>query len=381
VVDRYFTGTPTASAAPASRRFATDALRFHAEAYGEDPVLRDRGIYRFRKAGEYHALHPLVFKALHKAVRTADAEAYAEYAGRSTSGRPRTCATCSSRARWAPRCRSTRSSRRGDRAPLLDPGDEPRRGVARGARDPGRRDEPARRQEQLGRGRGGRDRYRPYERDMPELGTAAGTRGRRPGEQRDQAGRVRPLRRHGRLPGVGAEIEIKMAQGSKPGEGGQIPGHKVERRDRAHPAQRARGHADLAAAAPRHLLDRGPLAADLRPQAGQPAARVGVKLVSTTGVGTIAAGVAKGYADNVQISGNDGGTGASPLSSIKHAGLPWELGLAETQQVLVANGLRDRVTLRVDGGLKTGRDVVVAALLGAEPTASAPRRWSPPAAP
>ena len=95
-------------------------------------------------------------------------------------------------------------------------------------------------------------------------------------------------------------------------------------------------------------------------------ARVGVKLVSTAGVGTIAAGVAKGYADNIQISGNDGGTGASPLSSIKHVGAPWELGLAETQQVLVENNLRGRVSLRVDGGMKTGRDVVIGALLGGE---------------
>jgi hypothetical protein len=110
-------------------------------------------------------------------------------------------------------------------------------------------------------------------------------------------------------------------------------------------------------------------------------ARVGVKLVASAGVGTIAAGVAKGYADNIQISGFDGGTGASPLSSVKHSGAPWELGLAETQQVLLENNLRGRVTLRVDGGMKTGRDVMMGALWARRSTGSAPRRSSRRAAP
>ena len=157
-----------------------------------------------------------------------------------------------------------------------------------------------------------------------------------------------------------AEIQIKMAQGAKPGEGGQLPGHKVypwvAKTRHSTPGRRP----DLAAAAPRHLLDRGPQAADPRPEVRQPAARVHVKLVAEVGVGTVAAGVSKAKADVVLISGHDGGTGAAPLTSLKHAGGPWELGLAETQQTLLLNGLRDRIVVQVDGQLKTGRDVVIA---------------------
>jgi glutamate synthase (ferredoxin) len=162
------------------------------------------------------------------------------------------------------------------------------------------------------------------------------------------------------------ELQIKMAQGSKPGEGGQLPGHKVSAEIAAirHTTQ---GVA-LISPPPHHdiysIEDLAQLIYDLKQVS--PHARVSVKLVAEAGVGTIAAGVAKGYADVIHISGHNGGTGASPLSSIKNAGVPWELGLAETQQTLVLNNLRGRVRLRADGGLKTGRDVVVAALLGAD---------------
>ena len=162
------------------------------------------------------------------------------------------------------------------------------------------------------------------------------------------------------------EIEIKMAQGSKPGEGGQILGDKVT--EEIASLRRAMPGSPLISPPPHHdiysIEDLGQLIHDLK-QVNR-SARVGVKLVSVAGVGTIAGGVAKAYADFIQISGHDGGTGASPLSSIKNAGLPWELGLAEVQQVLVLNDLRGRVTVRVDGGLKTGRDVIIAALLGAD---------------
>ena len=126
-----------------------------------------------------------------------------------------------------------------------------------------------------------------------------------------------------------------MAQGAKPGEGGQLPGHKVDQLHRLRPPHDAGRRPDLAAAAPRHLLDRGPQAADLRPALREPERAVSVKLVAEVGVGTVAAGVAKANADHVLISGHDGGTGASPLSSIQSAGIPWEIGLAETQQTLV----------------------------------------------
>ncbi len=162
------------------------------------------------------------------------------------------------------------------------------------------------------------------------------------------------------------EIQIKMAQGAKPGEGGELPGHKV------YPWVAKTRHTTpgvgLVSPPPHHdiysIEDLAELIHDLKNANRR--ARISVKLVSEVGVGTIAAGVAKAHADVILISGYDGGTGASPLSSIKHAGLPWELGLAETHQTLLLNNLRSRIILEVDGQLKTGRDVVIAALLGAE---------------
>jgi glutamate synthase (NADPH/NADH) large chain len=162
------------------------------------------------------------------------------------------------------------------------------------------------------------------------------------------------------------DLQIKMAQGAKPGEGGQLPGHKV------YPwiakVRHATPGVGLISPPPHHdiysIEDLAQLIYDLKN--ANPRARIHVKLVATAGVGTVAAGVAKAHADVVLISGHDGGTGASPLTSIKHGGIPWELGLAETQQVLMRNNLRDRIVVQVDGQLKTGRDVVVAALMGAE---------------
>ncbi len=162
------------------------------------------------------------------------------------------------------------------------------------------------------------------------------------------------------------DLQIKMAQGAKPGEGGQLPGHKV------YPwiakTRYSTPGVGLISPPPHHdiysIEDLAQLIHDLKN--ANPLARVHVKLVAETGVGTVAAGVSKAHADVVLISGHDGGTGASPLTSIKHAGAPWELGLAETQQTLLRNGLRDRIVVQVDGQLKTGRDVIIAALLGAE---------------
>ena len=162
------------------------------------------------------------------------------------------------------------------------------------------------------------------------------------------------------------ELQIKMAQGAKPGEGGQLPGHKV------YPwiaeVRHAMPGVGLISPPPHHdiysIEDLAQLIHDLKNS--NPQARINVKLVAEVGVGTVAAGVAKAKADVVLISGHDGGTGASPLTSLKHAGIPWELGLAETQQTLVLNKLRDRIVVQTDGQLKTGRDVVIAALLGAE---------------
>jgi glutamate synthase (NADPH/NADH) large chain len=162
------------------------------------------------------------------------------------------------------------------------------------------------------------------------------------------------------------ELQIKISQGAKPGEGGELPGRKVD--DTIARIRHSTPGVGLISPPPHHdiysIEDLKQLIHDLKNS--NPSARVSVKLVAEVGVGTIAAGVAKGYADHILISGDGGGTGASPLTSIKHAGLPWELGIAETHQTLVLNDLRSRVILQTDGGLKTGRDVVIAAILGAE---------------
>lgn len=162
------------------------------------------------------------------------------------------------------------------------------------------------------------------------------------------------------------ELQIKMAQGAKPGEGGQLPGHKVD--ENIARIRHSTPGITLISPPPHHdiysIEDLAQLIYDLHN--ANPEARVSVKLVSEAGVGTIAAGVAKGKADMVLISGHDGGTGASPLSSIKYAGIPWEIGLSETQQTLVLNNLRSRIRIQTDGQLRTGRDVVIAAMLGAE---------------
>jgi glutamate synthase (ferredoxin) len=162
------------------------------------------------------------------------------------------------------------------------------------------------------------------------------------------------------------ELQIKIAQGAKPGEGGQLPGHKVD--EYIAKLRHSTPGVGLISPPPHHdiysIEDLAQLIHDLKN--ANPRARISVKLVAEVGVGTVAAGVSKAHADHIVIAGYDGGTGASPLSSIKHAGIPWEIGLAETQQVLVMNDLRSRVVLQADGQMKTGRDVVIGALLGAE---------------
>ncbi len=162
------------------------------------------------------------------------------------------------------------------------------------------------------------------------------------------------------------ELQIKISQGAKPGEGGELPGGKVDKVIAA--VRHSTPGVGLISPPPHHdiysIEDLAQLIFDLKN--ANPSARISVKLVSEVGVGTIAAGVAKGHADNILIAGDSGGTGASPLTSIKHAGIPWELGIAETHQTLVLNDLRSRVRLQTDGQLKTGRDVAIACMLGAE---------------
>jgi glutamate synthase (ferredoxin) len=176
--------------------------------------------------------------------------------------------------------------------------------------------------------------------------------GRRFAALEDQAGRVGPLRRDRRVPASADQIQIKMAQGAKPGEGGQLPGHKVS--EYIGKLRYSVPGVGLISPPPHHdiysIEDLAQLIHDLKNV--NPSSSISVKLVSEVGVGTVAAGVAKAKADHV-IAGHDGGTGASPLSSIKHAGTPWELGLAETQQTLVLNRLRGRIRVQADGQMKT----------------------------
>ena len=237
---------------------------------------------------------------------------------------------------------------------LRDRRDVLRLDLGRGARDARDRDEPDRRPVELRRGRRGR---------------ASGSPRTPNGDLRRSAVKQVASGRFGVTSHylVNADdIQIKVAQGAKPGEGGQLPGFKV------YPWIARTRHSTpgvgLISPPPHHdiysIEDLAQLIHDLKN--ANPQARVHVKLVAEAGVGTVAAGVSKAHADVVLISGHDGGTGAAPLTSLKHAGLPWELGLAETQQTLLLNGLRDRITVQVDGAMKTGRDVVVAALLGAE---------------
>ena len=315
--------------------------------------LPDHGRVRFRKAGEHHAYNPLAVRAAQKAAQTGEQEAYREWRRLSSMGAPQSL-------RELLRIKDAKHP-----MPLEDV--EPASEIVKrfvttamslGALSPEAHETLAIAMNQIGArsnsGEGGED---PITYDDSD------------GVRRDNRVKQVASARFGVTPRYlkrADELEIKIAQGSKPGEGGQLPGIKVTsmiaRLRHAQPGMQ------LISPPPHHdiysIEDLAQLIHDLKTI--NPRARIGVKLVSEAGVGTIAAGVAKARADYILISGHDGGTGASPLSSIKNAGVPWELGLAETQQVLVSNRLRERVSLRTDGGLRSGRDIVVAALIGAE---------------
>jgi len=316
-------------------------------------AVPDHGRVRFRKAGEHHAYNPHAVRAAQKAAQTGDAEAYREWRRLSSMGEPQSLREL---------MRVKECSRP---VPLEDV--EPAADIVKrfvstamslGALSPEAHEALAIAMNQVGArsnsGEGGED---PDTYDDDEA------------VRRDNRVKQVASARFGVTPSYlkrADELEIKIAQGSKPGEGGQLPGLKVTsliaRLRHAQPGMQ------LISPPPHHdiysIEDLAQLIHDLKTV--NPRARIGVKLVSEAGVGTIAAGVAKARADYILISGHDGGTGASPLSSIKNAGAPWELGLAEAQQVLVSNRLRERVSLRTDGGLRSGRDIVIAALLGAE---------------
>ena len=330
-----------------------DVQRIGAARLSEITILPDHGRVRFRKAGEHHAYNPLAVRAAQKAARENDHDAYREWRRLSSMGEPQSL-------RDLLRIKAAQPS-----LPIeaVEPAAEIVKrfvstAMSLGALSPEAHQALAIAMNRIGArsnsGEGGEDPSTYEEHD---------------GARHDNRVKQVASARFGVTPRYlkrADELEIKIAQGSKPGEGGQLPGLKVTsliaRLRHAQPGMQ------LISPPPHHdiysIEDLAQLIYDLK--SVNPRARVGVKLVSEAGVGTIAAGVAKARADYILVSGHDGGTGASPLSSIKNAGVPWELGLAETQQVLVANRLRERVSLRTDGGLRSGRDIVVAALLGAE---------------
>ncbi|MFC5186293.1 glutamate synthase large subunit [Actinomadura harenae] len=363
VVDHAFTGTTSKLGGVGFDVLADEVARRHARAYpagGNEPAHRTLevgGEYQWRREGEPHLFDPeTVFKLQH-ATRTRRYEIFKEYTSRidEQAGRLMTL-------------RGLFRFRDGERPPVpideVEPVSEIVKRFSTGA---------------MSYGSISAEAHETLAIAMNRLGGKSNT-----GEGGEDPGRFVPdangdLRRSaikqvasGRF-GVTSEylanaddIQIKMAQGAKPGEGGQLPGHKV------YPWIAKTRHSTpgvgLISPPPHHdiysIEDLAQLIHDLKN--ANPAARVHVKLVAEVGVGTVAAGVSKAHADVVLISGHDGGTGASPLTSLKHAGAPWELGLAETQQTLLLNGLRDRIVVQADGQLKTGRDVIVAALLGAE---------------
>ncbi len=315
-------------------------------------ALPDHGRVRFRKSGEHHAYNPIAVRAAQRAAQAADADAFREWRRLSTMDGPQSL-------------RELMHIKECEQPVPLDAIEPATEIVKRfvstamslGALSPEAHETLAIAMNRIGArsnsGEGGED---------PDTYGAGG-------ERRDNRVKQVASARFGVTPRYlkqADELEIKIAQGSKPGEGGQLPGIKVT--DLIARLRHAQPGMQLISPPPHHdiysIEDLAQLIHDLKTV--NPRARVGVKLVSEAGVGTIAAGVAKARADYILISGHDGGTGASPLSSIKNAGAPWELGLAETQNVLVENRLRERVTLRTDGGLRNGRDIVVAALLGAE---------------
>ncbi|HEX6873792.1 MAG TPA: glutamate synthase large subunit [Micromonosporaceae bacterium] len=359
LVDRYFTGTTSTIGGIGLAEIAAEVAARHATAYPANPAERTHrrlevgGEYQWRREGEVHLFNPETVFLLQHATRSRQYDVFRQYS-----------AAVDELAARAGSLRGLFRLRTGVRAPVpLDEVESVEAIVVRFATGA------------MSYGSISAEAHETLAVAMNRLGGRSNT-----GEGGEDSDRLHdPARRSaikqvasGRF-GVTTEylvhaddIQIKMAQGAKPGEGGQLPGNKVwpwiARTRHATPG------VGLISPPPHHdiysIEDLAQLIYDLKNV--NPSARVQVKLVSEAGVGTVASGVAKAKADVILISGHDGGTGASPLNSLKHAGTPWELGLAETQQTLLLQGLRDRVTVQVDGQLKTGRDVVVAALLGAE---------------
>jgi glutamate synthase (NADPH/NADH) large chain len=363
-VDEFFTGTTTRVEGVGLDEIAKESVRRHRLAFGDAPVYRDAldvgGDYAFRIRGEAHSWTPQTVSLLQHAVRGNAQEQYRAFAKALNEQDERLL-----NLRGLFRIKGAEEDGRKP-APLdeVEPASEIVKRFATGA---------------MSFGSISREAHTTLAIAMNRIGGKSNT-----GEGGEEPDRFKPLPNgdtmrsaikqvaSGRF-GVTTEylvnadmIQIKMAQGAKPGEGGQLPGDKVDAV--IAKVRHSTPGVGLISPPPHHdiysIEDLAQLIFDLKNV--NPKAAISVKLVSEVGVGTVAAGVSKGRADHVTISGFEGGTGASPLTSIKHAGSPWEIGLAETHQTLVLNGLRSRIAVQVDGGLRTGRDVVVGALLGAD---------------
>ncbi len=361
-VDAYFTGTATMVEGVGLDEVAQEAARWHRDAYGDKLFYRKNldvgGEYAYRVFGEDHIWTPSTIAKLQHAVRANNARDYKEFS-RLVNEQSEHLLTL----------RGLMEFKFADEpVPLeeVEPASEIVKRFATGA---------------MSFGSISYEAHSTMARAMNALGGKSNT-----GEGGEEVERFKPLPDGGMNPersaikqvasgrfGVTTEylvnsddIQIKMAQGAKPGEGGQLPGHKVDKRIAA--VRHSTPGVGLISPPPHHdiysIEDLAQLIHDLKNV--QPKSRISVKLVSEVGVGTVAAGVSKAHADHVTIAGYDGGTGASPITSIKHAGSPWEIGLAETHQTLVLNRLRSRICVQADGGMRTGRDVVIGALLGAD---------------
>jgi len=360
VIDRFFPNTASRIGGIGIDVIAAEALARHERAFPDvritPPTLEERGEYRWRRDGEHHQWNPEVIGALQHAVKSGDESAFREYV-----------ALADDESRQLKNLRGLFALREAPaQVPLdeVEPATEIVRRFSTGGMSLGSLSREAHEllaiaMNRIGArsntGEGGEDASR-YEREDN-------------GDWRRSAIKQVASARFGVTAHylVNAdELQIKIAQGAKPGEGGQLPGAKVD--EAIARLRHSTPGVGLISPPPHHdvysIEDLAQLIWDLR--CANPSARVSVKLVAEAGVGTVAAGVAKARADHIVIAGYEGGTGASPLTAIKHAGVPWELGLAETQQVLIRQRLRSRVSLQADGQMKTGRDVVVGALLGAD---------------
>ncbi|QZD90953.1 glutamate synthase large subunit [Qipengyuania aurantiaca] len=359
-VDAYFAGTATTIEGVGLKEVAEETVRRHAQAFGDSPLYNGMldvgGIYQYRIRGEDHAWTPQNIANLQHAVRGSDPKNYEEFAKRVNEQSERLLTI-----------RGLMELKKAERPLDLDevePAAEIVKRFSTGA---------------MSFGSISHEAHSTLAIAMNRIGGRSNT-----GEGGEEPERFQPLDNgdsmrsrikqvaSGRF-GVTAEylvnsddIQIKMAQGAKPGEGGQLPGHKVDKR--IGKVRHSTPGVGLISPPPHHdiysIEDLAQLIHDLKNV--QPDSRISVKLVSEVGVGTVAAGVSKSKADHITISGYEGGTGASPLTSLTHAGSPWEIGLAETQQTLLLNDLRSRIAVQVDGGLRTGRDVAIGALLGAD---------------